>query len=180
MVPSVSSETATGPGFGRARLVSLALLLPVFSLAACGPPRERFHGTFASSEVLTETFLQALEEEDRPRLERMALSQAEFRLEFFPEMPVYGNIPPDFAWGQLEGRNRHGLATVLARQGGRPWELEEIVFAGETAYQTFTVHREPMLRLRDRVTGERREMALFGSLLEHDGRYKLVSLNIGR
>ena len=37
-----------------------------------------------------------------------------------------------------------------------------------------------VLRLRDRVTGERREMALFGSLLEHDGRYKLVSLNIGR
>ena len=34
--------------------------------------------------------------------------------------------------------------------------------------------------LRDRHTGERREMDLFGSLLEHDGRYKLFSFNIDR
>ncbi len=174
------SETRIGPGSGRARFASLALLL-VFSWAACGPPRERFQDTFSSPEALTETFLRGLENRDRALLERLALSPEEFRLEFFPEMPVYGNIPPDFAWGQIEGRNRHGLATVLAWQGGRHWELEEIAFAGgETAYQTFTVHREPMLRLRDRVTGERKEMALFGSLLEHQGRYKLVSFNIGR
>ena len=37
-----------------------------------------------------------------------------------------------------------------------------------------------MLHLRDRQTDEREEMALFGSLLEHDGRYKLLSFNIHR
>ena len=51
---------------------------------------------------------------------------------------------------------------------------------GRTVYQTFTVHREPMLHLRDRQTDEREEMALFGSLLEHDGLYKLLSFNIDR
>ena len=183
MKPSLSSEEMTGPGGSRARFVFLAplLLLVVFSWVACGPARERFRNTSPSPEALTETFLQALEARDRPRLESLALSQEEFRLEFFPEMPVYGNVPPDFAWSQLDGRNRHGLATVLERQGGRSWELEEIAFpGGETTYQTFSVLREPMLRLRDRVTGERREMVLFGSLLEHEGRYKLVSFNIGR
>jgi hypothetical protein len=180
MLPSVSSETRTGFGVGQARSVCLALLL-LLSWTACGPPRERFQGTFASPEALAEAFLLGLEARDRSRLEALALSPEEFRLEVFPEMPVYGNVPPDFAWGQLEGRNRHGLATVLARQGGRPWELEGIDFpGGRTVYQTFTVHREPVLHLRGRATGERREMVLFGSLLEHEGRYKLFSFNIDR
>lgn len=180
MRPSARSETATGPGSGRARIAFLALLL-VLSVAACGPPRERFRGTYTSPKALAEEFLRGLEAEDRPRLEALPLSKQEFELEVFPEMPAYGNVPPDFAWSQLDLRNFHGLSTVLASQGGRQWELEEMVFrGGATVYQTFTVHRRPMLRLRDRRTGERREMAFFGSLLECDGRYKLFSFNIDR
>ncbi|MCG6920368.1 MAG: hypothetical protein LJF15_04675 [Acidobacteria bacterium] len=181
MNPSPRSEAATedGPGSGRARIVLPVLLLVL--VWACGPPRERFRGALASPEALTEAFLQALEAGDRPRLEGLALSAQEFQLEVFPEMPAYGNIPPDLAWSQLAARSLYGLSTVLHAQRGRSWELEEIVFrGGQTAYQTFVVHREPMLRLRDRRTGEEREMALFGSLLEHDGRYKLFSFNIDR
>jgi len=179
MSPSTCSESATGPGGSRARSTLLAVVFLV--AAACGPPRERFHGMHGSAEGLAEDFLRSLAAEDRPRLEDLALSKQEFLLEVFPEMPAYGNVPPDFVWSQLEIRSHHGLSTVLASQGGRHWDLEEMVFTGgETAYQTFTVHREPMLRLRDRRTGETREMALFGSLLEHGGRYKLVSFNIDR
>ncbi len=179
MSPSRCSESATGPGGSRARLALLAVVFLV--AAACGPPRERFQGMRSSAEGLAEEFLRGLEAEDRPRLEDLALSEQEFQLEVFPEMPAYGNVPPDFAWSQLEIRSLHGLSTVLTSQGGRRWDLEEMVFrGGQTAYQTFTVHREPMLRLRDRRTGERREMALFGSLLECGGRYKLVSFNIDR
>ncbi len=179
LTPGSRSEALTGPGSGWARLV-LPVLLLVLSWA-CGVPRERFQGAYESPQALTVAFLRALEAEDRPRLEGLALSAREFQLEVFPEMPAYGNIPPDFAWRQLELRNRHGLSTVLESQGGRSWALEEIVFrGGRTAYQTFTVHREPMLHLRDRLTGAKREMALFGSLLEHDGRYTLFSYNIDR
>jgi hypothetical protein len=177
--PSPRGETTTGSGDRRARFVLPGLLL-VLSWA-CGAPRERFQNTFASPEALTEAVLGALEAEDRTRLEGLALSAQEFQLEVFPEMPSYGNVPPDFAWRQLELRNHHGLSTILERQGGRSWDLEDIVFRGRrTAYQTFTVHREPMLHVRDRRTGEKREMALFGSLLEHDGRYRLFSFNIDR
>jgi hypothetical protein len=174
------SEGATGPGgVRRVRLALVILLLVV--VWSCGHPRERFRGTLTSPKALAEEFLRGLEAEDRPRLEELALSRQEFELEVFPEMPAYGNVPPDFAWSQLELRNFDGLSTVLARQGGRRWDLEEMVFrGGATVYQTFTVHRRPMLRLRNRRTGERREMALFGSLLECDGRYKLFSFNIDR
>ena len=37
-----------------------------------------------------------------------------------------------------------------------------------------------MLHLRDPHTGERRVIALFGSLLEEGGRYKLFSYNVDR
>jgi hypothetical protein len=177
----MNSRGQAGVGSGRARFVLPALLLPLALAWACGPPRERFHGTHASPEALAEVFLEALEAEDRPRLEELALSEHEFRLEVFPEMPVYGNIPPSFAWSQIASRSLYGLSNVLHAHGGRAWNLEEIVFrGGTTVYQTFVVHREPMLRLRDRRTGETRTLAFFGSILEHRGRYKLFSFNIDR
>jgi len=179
MIPSLRSEWTTGPGGRRARFALPALLLIL--TWACGPAREHFADTHASPEALTETFLGALEARDRPVLEGLALSEEEFRLEVFPEMPAYGNIPPDLAWSQLAARSLYGLSSVLAAHGGRSWELEELIDGGETSvYQSFVVHRDPMLRLRCRSTGERREMALFGSFLEHRGRFKLVSFNLDR
>ena len=181
MSPSTRSGpvSVTGPGAGRARFVSLVLVLGLVS--ACGPPRERFAGTYESPEALTEAFLQALEAGDRPGLESLALSRQEYELEVFPEMSVYGNIPPDFAWSQLEGKNLYGVSTTLHRHRGRAWDLEDIVFSdGTTIYQSFRVHREPVLHLRDRGTGERTEMVLFGSLLESEGRFKMLSLSIDR
>ncbi len=179
MIPSPCSESTTGPGSHRARLVLPAFLSILMS--ACGPAREHFANTHASPEALTEAFLGALEAGDRPVLEGLALSEREFQLEVFPEMPAYANIPPDFAWSQLAARSSYGLATVLEAQGGRSWDLEEIVNGGKTSvYQSFVVHRDPMLRLRCRSTGERREMALFGSFLEHRGRFKLMSFNVDR
>lgn len=179
MSPSSCSVTTTGSGDRRARLVLPVLLLIL--TCACGPPRERFSDTHGSPEALTEEFLRALEAEDRSRLEALALSEQEYRLEVFPEMPVYGNIPPEFAWSQLVGRNGYGVAFILDRQGGRAWDLEKIEFeGGKTVYQTIVVHRDPKLHLRDRATGEREELAFFGSFLEHDGRFKLLSFNIDR
>ncbi len=177
--PRSETVTATGPGSRRARLVLPVLLLVL--VWACGPPRERFQNTLPSPEALAEAFLRALEAGDRRWMESLALSEQEFVLEVFPEMPAYGNVPPGFAWSQLAARSAYGLSTVLDAHAGRSWDLEEIVFRGkQTAYQTFVVHREPMLRLRDRRTGEKREVALFGSLLEHGGRYKLFSFNVDR
>lgn len=174
-----STRSATGPGRGRAWLAWLALLL--VACWSCGAPRQRFAEACPSPETLAGAFLQALEAGDRPRLERLALSEEEFRLEAFPEMPAFGRIPTDLAWNQLSLRSLYGLSTVLARYGGRAWVLEGIDFRGATTvYQTFAVRRDPMLTLRDPSSGEIRELALFGSVLEYDGGFKLFSFNIDR
>jgi hypothetical protein len=177
MRPSTCSTT--GPGHVRARFVVLVLL--AFLGWACGAPRQRFAGACSSPEALAEAFLGALEAGDRPRLEALALSEEEFALEAYPEMPAYGHIPTGLAWNQLSLKSLYGLSTVLARHGGRAFILEDIAFRGRTtAYQTFAVRRDPMLRLRDRASGETQELALFGSVLEYEGGFKLFSFNIDR
>jgi hypothetical protein len=148
---------------------------------ACAPAPPRFVGSLESQQALVEEFLRALEAKDEARLESLALSEEEFKTEAYPEMPAYGKIPADFAWQQLHEKSRAGLETVLAHQGGRAYALEAVTFRGDhTAYSSFVVHRRPMVKVRDRQTGEERTLALFGSILEHRGRFKLFSFNIDR
>jgi hypothetical protein len=169
------------PQTARVRFRWAGFALVVLALSwACGPPRERFRHTFESPEALTAEFLRALEAGDRARLKDLPLSEQEYCLEIFPEMPVYGNIPPDLAWSQMEGANLYGVGVALDRHRGRSFELEKITFEGTTSYQTFVVHRESTLHLRDRETGKREELPLFGSVVEHDGGYTLLSVNIDR
>jgi hypothetical protein len=180
----VTKASTTVPGSlskGQPGTVAALSALVVLLVCACGPPRVRFAGSYASPEALTEAFLRDLEARDRPGLERLALSEAEYRLEFLPEMFIYGKHPTGFLWEQMDSRNQLGVGSVLGRLGGRSFELERIVFEdGSTAFQTFVVHRKPTVYVRDRQTGETRELVLFGSVLEHEEGYKLVSLNIDR
>jgi len=113
-------------------------------------------------------------------MESLALTEEEFKTQAYPEMPAYGKIPAEFAWQQLHQRSEADLSTVLARLGGRAFDLESVTFRGNTAYSTFVVHRRPMVKVRDRSTGEEKTLALFGSILEHRGRFKLFSFNLDR
>jgi hypothetical protein len=169
---------ATGPGLcGRA----LSFVVVASLAVACAPAPPRFAGSLESQPALVEEFLRALEAKDKLRLQSLALSEEEFKTEAYPEMPAYGKIPADFAWQQLYEKSRAGLETVLARQGGHGYDLEDVTFKGaHTAYATFVVHRRPMVKVRDRKTGEEKTLALFGSILEHRGRFKLFSFNIDR
>jgi hypothetical protein len=180
----VTQASTTVPGSlskGEPGTVAALSVLLVLLVCACGPPRVRFAGSYPSPEAVTDTFLRDLEARDRPGLESLALSEAEYRLEFLPEMFIYGKHPTDFLWEQMDGRNQLGVGSVLGRLGGRSFELEKIVFeGGSTAFQTFVVHRRPTVYVRDRKTGEIEKLVLFGSVLEHEGGYKLVSLNIDR
>jgi len=180
MIPSTHSRKTTGPGVDRARALVLGLVA-LAPLAACGPTPERFARSFESQRELAEAFLRALEQRDRARIESLALSREEFKSEAYPEMPAYGSIPAEFAWSQLAARSRYGLSRVLSAHGGRTYELLDLSYqGGHTAYRTFVVHRRTMLRVRDRASGEEATLALFGSILEHRGRFKLFSFNIDR
>ncbi len=163
-------------------LPALTLALAGFLAAsACTPAQPRLGRTFDSPKALAAAVLVALEANDRVALEGLALSELEFREQVFPEMPAWGKIPMSYVWGDLRQKSRNELSKILAYHGGRAYAVDDVVFdGGATAYETFVVHRKPRLVVRERTTREEKQLALFGSVIELDGRYKLFSYVVNR
>ena len=122
--------------------------------------------------------LDALAANDVERLEALALSETEFRTVVWPELPSSRperGLPFDYAWGDLHQKSNNALRRLIAGQAGRRYQLLAVEFDGEsTAYDTYTVHRESRLAVRDEH-GAEMQLRFFGSVLERDGEYKVFS-----
>jgi len=168
-----------------ARRLSRVPVLAVLVLAAAcggsaagdaGPPP--LHRTFDSPEALAEGVLAALADVDGATLEAMPLSELEFRTVVWPELPASRpdrGLPFDYVWGDLHQKSNNAMRRLIDRHGGKRYALVALAFGGETTpYETYRVHRETVLTVRDEA-GEEEELALFGSILERDGAFKLFS-----
>jgi hypothetical protein len=115
---------------------------------------------------------------DLEGLRDLALSEQEFRAYVWPELPASRperNTPLEFVWGTLRQKSDNSLRRLLSLHGGRRYRLLGMEFReAATPYETFVVHREAVLRLRDEQ-GAERTLALFGSVLQRGGEYKLFS-----
>ena len=122
--------------------------------------------------------LTALADNDADTLRALALDEVEFRNAVWPDLPASRperNVPFDYAWGDLHQKSNNAFRRLVARYGGRRYELVGVRFAGETTqYRSYKVHRETFLDLLDEE-GEEVRLALFGSILERDGEFKLFS-----
>ena len=143
-----------------------------------GSPLSPLHHTFPSPEELSEAVLTALADGDADTLASLALSEIEFRTAVWPDLPSSRperGVPFDYAWGDLHQKSGNALRRLLARHGGRRYELVRVAFEGETTpYRTYRVHRETVLDLLDE-DGEAVRLPLFGSILEREGEFKLFS-----
>ena len=176
--------TIGGPSRRHARLACAGLAaLCLLSSAGCGAPPvgdvpSPLRHTFESPEQVAEAVLDALAEEDGEMLLALALSEIEFRTVVWPELPSSRperGLPFEYAWGDLHQKSTNELRRLLARAAGRRYDLLGMTFEGaSTAYDTFTVHRDSRLRVRDRE-GAERDVRLFGSVLQRGGKYKLFS-----
>lgn len=166
-------------GLWSAGLAALGLL----AAGGCGRPAASdalspLGHTFESPEAVAEAVLDALAADDGPRLLALVLSEIEFRSVVWPELPSSRperGLPFEYAWGDLHQKSTNELRRLLARASGRRYELLDMTFDGEsTPYETFTVHRDSRLRVRD-PEGAERDVRLFGSVLQRGGEYKLFS-----
>jgi len=180
---SVAEVRSGGPRSGASRLSCfVAVLALAVGGTACarigGAARPELSSTFRSPEAAADAFLDALAVNDRGRIEPLALDEDEFRDVVWPELPSSRperNVPFEYGWGDLHKKSRNSLSFTLAKYGGHEFELEEVLFKGETTdYATFSVHRETWLVVRNEE-GRRGRLQLFGSMIERDGRYKLFS-----
>ncbi len=82
-------------------------------------------------------------------------------------------MPWTYFWREHAQRNTGYLKTLLAKHGGKGYDLASVSFDGSTAYGDVTIYREPILDLRT-ASGPQR-LRLFGSMAERGGRWKLYS-----
>lgn len=168
------------PGASVPRSPSAATLLLIAGLAvisACGSGPALEH-TVPSPKAVAEAVVQALDRKDVAALERLAISEDEFRELVWPRLPAARperNIPWDYAWKDLAAKSR-----IQIRGRVRAWQPAAVTvvgvsFDGETTdYGTYRVQRESLVTLRDaegRVTTAR----LFGSIIEQRGHFKVFS-----
>ena len=177
-------QLEVGRALGSAFLQRIVLVV-VWAAAGCGggdnSSLSPLGQTFPSPEAVSEAVLTALADGDADTLASLALSELEFRTAVWPDLPSSRperGVPFDYAWGDLHQKSTNALRRLVARHGGKRYELVRVAFDGETtAYRTYRVHRETLLVVRDEEgeEGEELTLVLFGSILERGGEFKLFS-----
>lgn len=154
--------------------------------AACGSAdaarseSERFSArlvnTSGSIDQAAARFLEALALADARRIRSLALTREEFDAVVWPALPGSepgSGLTPDFVWGMYAPRNTSALRRLLARHGGRRYELEAVEFTAPVRdYGSYRIHPESRLAVRG-PSGEATTLRLFGSVIEQDGRFKI-------
>jgi hypothetical protein len=162
---------------GRLALCLAAALI----VSACGgdaAPPEPYVGLHPTKEAAAQAVVDALATRDAGRLITLAVSAPEFRKNVWPSLPASNpevGMPVDYVWSNTDLRSRGQLAETLETYGGAALVVESVRFAGDTtAYEGFLVHRDTWVTTRD-GQGTRREVRLFGSMIETPAGWKVYS-----
>lgn len=163
------------------RRLGLATHLGLAAVVVTGcaaPPPAPLGMTGGSAEALARLVLGAVAANDLDELTALALNGQEFRDVVWPELPASRperGVPVHYAWNDLHQKSRNALGRLIAEWGGRRLSLVRVSYDGETtAYETFRVHRETRLTVRDE-TGDEHELHLYGSTLVRDNEHKVFS-----
>jgi hypothetical protein len=156
----------------------MRLLVGFIALLAFGCSAAPLPHSHDSPEALARAVLKAIEERDAGALDALALNKQEFTEHVWPELPAARperNLSADFVWGDLHQKSNVTLRDTLTAHGGNRYEFVRIAFLGDTTtYGSFRVRRESELTVKD-PKGASRQIRVFGSMLEKNGRYKVFS-----
>lgn len=136
-------------------------------------------GGAASREALAAQFLQDVARRDTASLRRLLITRAEFAWLLFPDhryaAPPY-ELDPTIFWMQMTAESGKGLERVLMRYGGQPLELEHVGCAADTLQiRQGSARIWGPCEVRYRTADSTLTRRLFGSMIERDGRVKLMS-----
>jgi hypothetical protein len=138
----------------------------------------RLSGGRASLEDLAREVLRCLRAQDADGLHALRITRDEYLELLFPEFDEAkrpSTIPPEFHWKLMDLNSRKGLRGVLSEFGGTDFELLRIEVGDLRGYARCRLHNKVLLHLRKRSDGTTGVEELFGSVVERDGRFKLLS-----
>lgn len=132
-----------------------------------------------SIDELVMRFAAAVRDSSTGALDAVTLDAAEFAYLYFPTS-IYSRQPyaqpPAVNRLLLEQNSLKGRARLLREYGGRPLAVESHDCAGEPIIEGENrIHDHCVLRIRG-SDGEIVEVRMFGSVIERQGRFKLMSL----
>lgn len=159
------------------RLAFCLLSTAVLATACDRPDPPRLTDGAPSLDALSRQFVAAVSARDTAAMHRLRVTARQHNELLWPELPASRlNMPVGFAWFNVNSRSVTGAAHVADRYGGSAYHVVRTdCRKGDTAYETFTVHGDCWVALR-LENGQRLDAKLFGSVVEMDGRYKIVGI----
>lgn len=143
----------------------------------------RLTGGAGSREELARRFLAAVSARDTAAFAALAVSRAEFAWLVFPDH-IYSSPPyeldPEIFWMQLTAGSAKGLHRTLERYGGTRLALVALGCDRDTLQiRAGPIRVWSNCSVRYRAGGTVESRPLFGSVVERDGRVKLLSFANG-
>jgi hypothetical protein len=142
------------------------------------PPTDSLSGGAASRDALMARFAEAVAGRDTGAIRDLVLDRAEYAYLYFPSLQRMNpatNLRPEVMWMLHTQESEKGITRVLRRLGG-----------GQARFGASECEDQPQVeggirywhQCTVQVTapgGDTAALKLFGSVMEHAGRYKLVS-----
>lgn len=136
-----------------------------------------FAGGATTREELVRMFVQGLEASDTAALVRLTISRAEFAWLVYPDTPMSAppyRQAPDLVWIRHTAASAVGLKRLLDRLGGSGLGLQSWSCADKQSMEGANrIWRNCSVRFRRSGTEQR--MRLFSSIIERQGRFKILS-----
>jgi len=165
------------PGYVVDSILPMDEQLRRFRAGLKEPPRG-LNGAAHGKDHLMRAFVRALESADTAGLVRLTVTRAEFAYLVFPESPLSAppySQAPDLVWMRHSYGTATGLERLLTRLGGSP-----------LGYRSLSCAEVPVIEGSNRIWKDCtvrfslpgssiQTLQLFASIIEREGRYKILS-----
>lgn len=178
--------TSRPGGRRRARSFVAWLALLVVGSVGCGSAQARsdpddsalrFAGSQPTMEALAGHVLQGLVRQDASTLEAVRLTEEEHNGVVWPELPASApeiNFPVDYAWTNIENRNRRALTRLFPIFADRIFGFQGVECRGPTeTFETFSVRTDCYVLFVVDEKPELWEVQAFKDVLVRGGGYKV-------
>jgi hypothetical protein len=188
-----AADSARADSIARARQDSINRASPGYVIDSILPVEEelrRFRAAIGGSTVsglsngsrsredLVRRFMTALSRSDSTEMKRMALGAREFADLVYPESP-YTHPPyrqsPALVWYQIQNGSRSGLTRILRRLGGQPLRYVDNECERKPEHQGRNMLWTNCTVRVISPAGDTSVHRFFGSIIERDGAFKIVS-----
>jgi len=172
------SINRASPGYVVDSILPVEEAIRRFGAAIGGQPVTALTGSSPSREALVRRFMNALAAGDSADLRAMAVNAREFADLIYPESP-YTRPPyrqsPALVWNQIENPSASGFTRLVRRLGKQPLRyVDHNCDAKPDRQGRNLIWTNCFVRLRspnEPTTSHR----LFGSIIQRDGKFKIVS-----